>query len=375
MKRVSMSKWRQRITSGVLLMAMALTLAGSVVIPATAEEVKNTPSGQVVYEPDNGEFDKWKKQDTKVAPVKEGYLFGGWYKDAAGDEALKSEEVANHTDPVYAKFVPAYVLSVKAQWNYAANKEAEQSSLRILVGVDSLKYQSVGVQVSLGNTNTLQAKTTARVYDTVCTGSGNDVKKVKASETFGSAAKYYGVWKVRVSKGNYEGQIYVRPYWVTQDGTTVYGMAKYFHTSDQWKNYITVPINKMPAQGDTSSAEAAGMVTVKYEPSEVTFKKVEDGRIFGVGEAAFDVVDDGNGTVTIIGNRKSVDPDNAKKDESVFANLVFEKKVDIFELSGDKYIRSKFLEFTISDAKFCDWDENLTGKTVDNSLGVWNITY
>ena len=92
---------------------------------------------KVIYE-EVGSIANYWKADNKTAPVKAGYVFGGWFKtstaNAVGAEAyvnggatsyyapLKSTELntdedadCDYTGTAYAKFVPAQVLSVKAQ--------------------------------------------------------------------------------------------------------------------------------------------------------------------------------------------------------------------------------------------------------------------
>ena len=148
MKNTMISKWMKTLTAGVL--SAALVLAGTVTIPS---EVKAADPAVHWTAATSEAFQAWK--DSKAVPTEEGYLFGGWYKDAAGTQALEATEASTYTGEVYAKFVPSYVLSVKTQLDETtqnnSKQDGEKASLRVFTGVDSLDYQYIGADIYLGN--------------------------------------------------------------------------------------------------------------------------------------------------------------------------------------------------------------------------------
>ena len=365
MKRASISKCMKSFTAGLL--SATLVLAGAAILPATAEAAY-AAEDKVLVEARKDDFTAWQKQEknAKTAPVMDGYLFGGWYKDAEGKQPMTVDEAATYTETAYAKFVPSYVLSIKAQVSAGAHADdGDATSIRLLTGLDSVKYQCVGAQISLGNQPETKSYEKTKVYDTVKFGNNT----VKATETFGAAAQYYGVWKIaNIADANDNKIIYVRPYWVTMDGTTVYGLAKYVHVEDGYLGYVSVPINVM-----SGKSVAAGLAEMGYDSNKLQIIEngVEPGRLFDGG---IEVNTSITGSVKIAGNGKTA---GTYKDESILANVRF-NVIDgsklFVEDSTDKtvYKRNQTLTFGINDTSldFINWDEN----KVDNP-GVWDIQY
>ena len=358
MKRRSIEKWMKKTIAGI--MTAALVLAGTAVFPTTVKAENTDP--EIKYENRTTEFNTWKEQGTKTAPVLDGYFFGGWYKSASEEEPLTEETAGEYNGTAYAKFVPSYVLSVKAQLSSGVSEgDGEPASIRILTGLDSLKYQYVGVQISLGNGSELKNSEKTKVYDKVEIGTGENKASVTAEQTFGATAHFYGVWKIgKISDANDANIIYVRPYWETMDGTIVYGLAKYVHVEDGYKQYISVPINMM-----SGAAAAAGITTMEFENDKLDFVGVEPGRMFD------DTMEysEGANTVKIVGNGTTVG--SFKSNETLFANVRFQAKEDVslYDTSTSEYKRTIFPQFKALEQDFSDWNED----TVD--AGVWDIQY
>ena len=97
-------------------MAAVMVLLGVSVTPVEADAA----APKEVYYATAAEFaiaEYWDAENP-VAPVKDGYVFGGWYKDGA---PIKQADISANGVEAYstavAKFVPSYVLSVKMQIN------------------------------------------------------------------------------------------------------------------------------------------------------------------------------------------------------------------------------------------------------------------
>ncbi len=368
MKRATINKWLKRVTTGIL--AASLALAGSMIYSTTTEAANES----VTYDPANDAFEEWQTRGT--APVKAGYLFGGWYTSEDGGEVLTEETVKGYTGNVYAKFVPSYVLSVKAQIDANTQKngaeDQAEASIRILTGVDSLQYQYIGAEILLGNRLDTKAETKTTVYKTLLMSDDTNTEKINANELFGTAANYFSVWKIiNIEDINDDSIIYVRPYWETMDGTIVYGLAKYVHVEDGYLRYVSVPINMMSGQ-----QAAAGVATISCENSDLFTGDVivEEGRVFDDAMESSTFGD----TVKIVGNGATVG--SSSKDaklnvnETLFANVRFKLQdgIELYNVDETTNVKTRangFLKFTILDSDFSDWNEN----PVD--AGAWDIQY
>ena len=93
----------------------AVIVSGMVAIPELAKAAEDIVDGEIVYS--QMDMDTYWSTGTKTAPVKENYIFAGWYT-ADEDEnvtAIKEADGIPEQVTTYAKFVPAEVLSVRAQ--------------------------------------------------------------------------------------------------------------------------------------------------------------------------------------------------------------------------------------------------------------------
>ena len=346
----------KKITASLL--AIILVFSGLVIMSQSTHAEETTgevieTDGEIIYSSNYYSIQEY--YPTKKAPVKENHVFGGWYqKEEETFKALSAAEAVAIVDgtstvTAYAKFVPAYVLGVKAQNAEGTTEDMTgNTSVRMITSVDSKKYQKVGFEIYLGNGTTLltqddgSALETSRVYKGIKIGTD---KTKTATQIFGTASKHVAVWELTdIWPENHTKIIYVRPYWITMDGTTVKGLAKYVHIEDDYKNYISVPVNLL-----TGEAVAAGMMNLTYDQS-VTFVGFEKGRLMPEMEHNHDSE---YKTVRIVGNTETA---NVVAD-GIYANVRFVKPTTT-------------TNFDITVVEFCDWDENEVDITK-----VWDITY
>lgn len=342
------------------LLAATLVLSGFVMMPqlTRAEEATGEVTekvGEIVYSSNYYSIQEY--YPTKTAPTKENYVFGGWYKkEGETFEALSVTEAGAIADgsnatTAYAKFVPAYVLSVKAQNEENTVKGMTQdTSVRIITSVDSKQYRKVGFDIYLGNGAVLltqddgSALETSRVYKGIKIGTSTTKT---ATEIFGNASQHVAVWELTdIIPENHTKIICVRPYWVTMDGTTVKGLTKYVHIEDQYNDYINVPINLL-----TGEEVAAGMMNLTYD-QELEFVDFKPGRLFT--EMDFNLNGE-NRTIQMVGNATTVDS-HATAD-GIYANIRFKKPTST-------------TNFDVSVEEFCDWTEKIV-----TTLKAWDITY
>lgn len=342
------------------LLLMTVVLSGIAITPSVVRAEENV--GEIVETVDeaiysSNYFSIKDYYSTKTAPVKENYVFGGWYqKVGEGFQALSETEASELADGTnetnaYAKFVPAYVLSVKAQ-NAEGTKAdmTEKTSVRIITSVDSKKYQKVGFEIYLGNGTKLltqgdgSALETSRVYKGIKIGTD---KTKTATQIFGAASKHVAVWELtNIIPKNHSKIICVRPYWITMDGTTVKGLGKYVHIEDDYKNYISVPVNLL-----TGETVAAGMMSITYNQA-LTFVDFEEGRLLPDMAHKHDT---NNKTIKMVGNAKNVS--DLVTADGIYANIRFAKP-------------NATTVFDVTVQEFCNWaEESVT------TLKAWDITY
>ena len=373
---------KRKITAVFLLSAM---LVSSIAVkPVTADAAEEGYEDRVVFEDKTSDFKTmWNANGTGSAPIKAGYVFGGWYVDNTDNkkEALSNEAAGelfggNSSKVVYAKYVPAYVLSVKVQHEEGtAAGDKEGASVRIISSIDSKNYQKVGFDVYINNKNKLQDDTdgegdseleTTRVYTGLLVG--EDTKPRKPQTSFGTQSGYLSVWKLTGIADKHDAKIIkVTPYWITMDGTKVSGLSKFVHIEDGYKGYVNIPINLT-----TGEAVAAGQLQMKYNPTILKLaeasegvvydKAVEFDGVFKASEMAYH--DDGNGTITFVGNAEAVN--TLKNADDIFANIRFQI------VDESKYPDTKsenFLTFQVEGEYFCDWDEK------DVNVNAWDIQH
>lgn len=352
--RERMMRSCKTIAAGLLTTAMVVT--GIFAMPAKADAV--APVGdQVVYDNTFNMADYWK--ETKTAPVKAGYVFGGWYlEDGETHTPLTEETAEENKDKAVAKFVPAHVLSIKAQ-NEAGTKQGDgkKASIRIISSVDEKDYKEVGMEVRLGNGNKVNLVSAAKVYTGLIVTDEDGAEQVKeAKDIFGAPARYLSVWNItNISDANDSRIIYVRPHWTTMDGTRVEGLARYVHVEDGYLNYISVPVNLMTGDGI-----AAGTLQVTCNDDRVELLEegtVETGRL--LTEMEYNRVD--AKTVRIVGN--GADVGKAVNADGIYANVRFLLK------EGAEITKENPLILTVTGEDFCDWEENTV------VIDAWDVRY
>lgn len=296
------------------------------------------------------------------APTKAGYVFGGWFKDDTGETQVGADEnVADET--LYAKFVPAYVLSIKAQ-NFKGIETADKGKLRLISGVDNSKhYQKVGFDVYLANDENLSREAESEKVYTKVIVNGSDAKASEyfPENVFGNEAHYFNIAEViNISQANYSNILYVRPYWITNDGTKVCGLAKYVCVQDGIDGIISIPINLC-----TEEKIAAGVVAVTYpETLEfVGYQNTSTSRLFKEFKLA---VDEANHKIRCAGNIADIAAGDLTASTDLYVSLRFK----IADGTTAEVGKTRF-EFAIDSTDFV----NLEEKVVNMSENVWDIKY
>lgn len=376
-------KTMKQIMAGLLVAVMLV--AGIVLTPASAdasetETIENGENGVIyVLDETNLKFSDYWTVDAKAAPTRAGFVFGGWYiKDGEEMKAIKESDGKDITS-AYAKFVPAEVLSVRAQLETATeegNGNTDSTYLRLLSGVNGLDYQKVGFDIYYNkkhHEDATAATNITKVFSTI-TNSETGSQPITANTIFGSAATHFSVLRLaEIKQVNYKYVIYVTPQWTTLDGTLVEGQGKYVRVMDGYadNHFISVPVNFL-----SGSQVAAGQMEMTYD------SRLEVVAVEGMATAGFDTgeimtgmsyqndttVTDGKCTVKIVGNiDKAPDDDTVgvEPETGIYANVWFkvtDPTVDTSDIDA--------WEFGMKNFSFANWDENMV-----KDLIAWDFKY
>lgn len=356
------NKMMKRLVMGIV--TAVILLSGVIVSPKEANEAEAVALSEdkVCYDDKTGsEFKNFYLTQEKTAPTKAGYLFGGWYKDqGATPITAETAESVGDNDTVYAKFVPAYVLSVKSQ-NYASTAEStnktNKTTTRVVSTVDeSLLYSEVGFK-GLVNGKEFKVNTT-KVWEKLAVGTGTNRTEYEATNIFGKVSKYFFVLNINdIPETKWGDQIYVRPYWITEDGTEVEGLGKYVYVEDGLKGYISVPVNL----NNVTAGIGAGVIEVDYDETKLEYVECVAGRVFEEMNAADKVAADGNKYVRCVGNVETL-ADVTEDDMYITLR---------FEVIENKTLTSRTApyQFIVSEEDFTNVDETKV------TLKVWDVQY
>lgn len=353
----------KQIIAGLMFGVMVVGLA------AIPKEAKATEATEVIYDDSLSISAYWNK-DNKQAPVKKGYVFGGWYtKDshiAISEGDITYDEIGNATNTnVTAKFVPAYVLSVKTQIaldTYQANGTTEDTYIRLISSVDCLDYNEVGFGIWYNKTNEeTEGTALSKVYSSIKNNDANGGEPITPANTFGAVSTHFSVLRVSgIAPQHCDKVIYVRPYWITADGTKVEGLSSYVRVMDGYKDnrFISVPVNLLSGEN-----VAAGSLTLSYDADKV--EVIENDYRYDTGvllpEMSFNN-DISASKVRIVANDKTFN--DQPTGSGIYANVWFRVKDGVTLTAGEK------LNFTMGDFSFCNWHEEMA-----LSVDAQNVVY
>ena len=185
--------------------------------------------GFAIAQEHTADFAAYRSGETMEAPAApSGCIFAGWYYDAecvsspvpAGTTELTGEE------QVYAKFVPETVLGVKAQITANTTAESATTSIRFVSTVDNLKYEKVGFKINIdapGKGEKIVENT--KVYSALyAVDNKEQVLSYTPGASFCINSNFFYAYTIKnVPQANFNTDFTVTPYWVTLDGTTVWG--------------------------------------------------------------------------------------------------------------------------------------------------------
>lgn len=340
---------KKKLLTGFLVVALAMS--GIVAMPQNVEAASATS----VYYDTEGEYNisnYWdENKENRKVPMKDGYVFGGWFvEDGETYSALEEEDLTNDTlssiDAV-AKFVPADVLSVKTQVAYEGEEDSEKAFLRLLSTTDSPDYQKVGFVYQLGKRDAV-TKEMNTIYTAIKPSKTSSEILYPGSTFVQDVSDYFIALDVNnISNKSYASIVYARAYWVTKDGTTVMGLTRNNRVEDKKNDYISAGITLL-SDDIAPAMVAAGKVVMTYNTTDydVVNNGIDAGKVLSGMRYH---VDDEAGTITFVGNAETVNT-NIEAD-GLYANVRFTNT------TGDETATLDF-EVVADSTEFCNWDED-----------------
>lgn len=363
MNKKFVSNLMKKTVTGCLVVAMIVS--GVIMVPNTAKAAQqiNKENGIIYKEKNMSTY--WNEQ-TKTAPVEPGCVFAGWYTADENQEVtpIKQADGIPEGKTTYAKFVPAYVLSVKTQVEATAETTSDATNkpastfMRVLSSVDSGNYQNVGFEILLGDKEVeKKADPITKVYAGLKL-SADAEQAIYPENVFGAASDYFTALDLEgIVTAKFSTKIYIRPYWTTLDGTKVEGLARNVCVEDKYTDYkyISAPINLL-TDGATPTEIAAGMVEVTFDATKAKVAKdandnykIDTGRV--LKEMEYHVVVQGDqGKIIFVGN--GTDVTKAIEADGLYANIRFQNVKE-----GQKLTESD-LNLIKTAKDFCDWEED-----------------
>lgn len=278
------------------------------------------------------------------------WLFAGWYEDKQCEKYVLNKEKA--TGGKYAKFVPNDVLSVKCQVKEGTNVSTETTMMRLVSTVDSLSYKEVGFEITVGNKTIVEIGKS--VYKKIV-ASNDGVKFEYTPEEFSDASKYFStVTLVNIPKSGFDKGIIIKPFWVTVDGSKVYGVNRIARVEDSYLNVINVPVRLY-----TDKKVAAGFAKVTYDTNSLEYIGNDNGTVFDNVDTNED-----NHSILCVGDIDDIS--NNVDADGIFVNLRFKAKTSI----------ASNLLFEVKDEQFCDISEEFVFTDPDKSqFDISDVVY
>lgn len=195
------------------------------------------------------------------------WLFAGWYSE----QTCKDESVISNTTDVtkaWAKFVPADVLTVKCQVKSDVQSEGVTSTnMRLITSVDTLNYNKVGFKV-IYNNGAEKDVWTQTVYSRIKASAESGVDYNYSPKVVDTKSEWFvTATLVNINQNNYGKEFLIKPYWVTYDGTTVYGTSKYVTVADSYSDVVSLPV-KVDSEATLNSLSVTGETIKEIRYSE-----------------------------------------------------------------------------------------------------------
>ena len=329
-EKVSRKFW-SKLAAGFF--AIALIMTGVLFAENGSSEVFASGTTKDISVREVSDISAYRTEDgyTYPKPTEEGktdYIFAGWYADSACTEAYTTSTIEGVTK-AYAKYVPAETMDVKFQVLAGTNVASEKTDLRMVSTVDSTNYQKVGYSI-IANGKELLTDTQS-VFKRIKSNT-EGLEYGYSPVVFDTDSEYFVTFTIKnIKNKNFDRTYNVRPYWVTMDGTTVYGCGRNVKVSDSYNGIANVPVRIY-----ADNVEAGSAITVTYDATDFTYlaDKHEVGKVdSGVTVTNIGVAEDGTGSITCTTSQAIADANG------MLVNLRFQinstaSSNEVFEMTG-----------------------------------------
>ena len=188
------------------------------------------------------------------------YLFAGWYTSPSCTMDTAIKDLSKVTAGSYAKFIPADMLSIKAQTAQQAESNGDYL-MRFISSVEGLNYSQVGFEVTYVDGNN-QTKTKSSKSDTVYERIASEYESITYAfgpKVVDTVSEYFVTARMYADPN----ELYtVRAYYMTLDGTVVYGPYRCVAAKDGLDS--ATDINLSFEAKDVSKYENKETITVTY---------------------------------------------------------------------------------------------------------------
>ncbi|MBR4768901.1 MAG: hypothetical protein IK088_07985, partial [Lachnospiraceae bacterium] len=186
---------------------------------------------------------------------KNGKLFAGYYEDS-------TLTIPSSTETPYEKWVNAGILSLKMQ----ARMSGGNVDIRLLSTVDTLFYREVGFRICFDkNGNGVfepSEKTTWKTGSvTERINAANSSFSYRYSPKVIDTDSAYFITAVigAVPAGNWDKAFLAEPFWVTLDGTVVYGGGRWFTVNDMLAGNTNINLSARMEESSFAAASVSGI--------------------------------------------------------------------------------------------------------------------
>lgn len=363
-KRDWLNSLRKNMIAGFLTLTFMLlgvcffaTDANKVFAASVSQEAHFEPYSDISVYRSNKGYTAPKAKDTGY----EEWIFAGWYAD--DKETTIGKNVTTELGTYYAKFVPAEVMSVKCQVADGTMETTKTSKLRVITTLDSLEYSEVGFDFTIegvGTKNYSSKKVAKRIASRT-----DGVNYEYSPKIFDVQSEYFTTVTITgISDDYYDNAFYIEPYWVTRDGTKVYGVSRYARVEDSYLNIVNIPVR---VYSDT--VVAAGGVVIDYD--EANFKYVSEGYgtkltpAYHTGDV-FETVttmQDTDGKLTYFGETAT-----ANSADGTLVHLRFQMldplagpKTNTFKIESEQFANDEVVSLNVVDVVYKNFNGGNTG--------------
>ena len=186
----------------------------------------------IVKEYDAADFAALRSSEGHSAPAFKNYLFAGWFTDktCAKESAIASDVLTvEEGTTVYAKFVPRYILTVKAQVSTnllddAITEDDAEGAIRFVTTLDTENYAESGIQIVYDKdgdgVEDVEIFAEDQVYDSITAFGTNTYLPTDLCD----GANYFKTCTLKwIASEDYDVQYKATAFWKTLDGTEVKG--------------------------------------------------------------------------------------------------------------------------------------------------------